>query len=604
MSAQFSAPNPLDVEILSVLQALADRAEGRASPGRLERHLVDLKEEAGRRGPQGQVLAGDTQNERAANALVEEVACMANTPGGGALVVGAADNGDLIGTNLDTEWLRHRLYELTKRRVTVDARAVTVAGARLVVLRMVEAVEPVRHDNRIRWRVDDHCVEIDAATWHDRHLNRIGFDWSAQPSTHPVTDVRATAVQVARDYLRASNEPKALDLADATDADLLRRLNVVTPDGSLTNAGALVFVGRSTPTLDYLRRDVAGGDSRVRLNEAGRSVLEELYEVERTIAAYNPVEHVGDGLAIGQLPRLPPRAVREAIVNGLAHRDWATELATVVEHVGTSLVVWSPGGFVEGVNADNLITHPSQSRNTALTTLFAALRVADREGVGVDRMMGDMIRVGLAPPVFEQVAGPRVRTALVGGSADRAWLDFLRSLTPIGIADDLDVLILLRLLAENGWFDAASAAPVMQRNLVEADAAIGRLDGARIAGRVLRDLAGTLGRPLDQPVGSHIIQRIDGVPVDTQPAWCWAGTATRTRLHLRGSALTSVEGRRRVATRYAHHRGRISTTELASITGVASQQANRTMKDLEEQGVLQPGRAERAGRGFFYIPAD
>ena len=186
MSAQFSAPNPLDVEILSVLQALADRAEGRASPGRLERHLVDLKEEAGRRGPQGQVLAGDTQNERAANALVEEVACMANTPGGGALVVGAADNGDLIGTNLDTEWLRHRLYELTDRRVTVDARAVTVGGARLLVLRMVEAVEPVRHDNRIRWRVDDHCVEIDAATWHDRHLNRIGFDWSAQPSTHPV----------------------------------------------------------------------------------------------------------------------------------------------------------------------------------------------------------------------------------------------------------------------------------------------------------------------------------------------------------------------------------------------------------------------------------
>lgn len=603
MSAQFSAPNPLDVEILSVLQALADRAEGRASPGRLERHLVDLKEEAGRRGPQGQVLAGDTQNERAANALVEEVACMANTPGGGALVVGAADNGDLIGTNLDTEWLRHRLYELTDRRVTVDARAVTVGGARLLVLRMVEAVEPVRHDNRIRWRVDDHCVEIDAATWHDRHLNRIGFDWSAQPSTHPVADVRASAVQFARDYLRASNEPKALDLADATDADLLRRLNVVTPDGSLTNAGALVFVGRSTPALDYLRRDVPGGDSRSRLNEAGRSVLEELYEVERTIAAYNPVEHVGDGLAIGQLSRLPPRAVRESIVNGLAHRDWATDLATVVEHVGNSLVVSSPGGFVEGVNANNIITHPSQSRNTALTTLFAALRVAEREGVGVDRMVGDMIRVGLVPPVIEQVAGPRVRTALVGGSADRTWLDFLGSLTPIGTADDLDVLLLLRLLAENGWLDAASAVPVLQRNLVEADAAIARLDDARIAGRVLSNLAGALSRPLDRPVGNRIIQRIDGVPVDTAPAWRWTQAASE-RLRHRWNALTSVAGRRRVAARYAQHRGRISTTELASITGVASQQANRTMKDLEEQDVLRPGRAERAGRGFFYVPAD
>jgi len=117
---------------------------------------------------------------------------MANTPGGGALILGVADDARLIGTNLAAEWLRHRIYELTDHHLTVDAYEVTVAGVRLVVLRMVEAVEPIRYGNKIRWRVDDHCVEVDAATWHDRRLHRIGFDWSALASSHPMSDVGAT----------------------------------------------------------------------------------------------------------------------------------------------------------------------------------------------------------------------------------------------------------------------------------------------------------------------------------------------------------------------------------------------------------------------------
>jgi ATP-dependent DNA helicase RecG len=34
---------------------------------------------------------------------------MANTPGGGALVVGVADDGTVLGTELDADWLRHRI---------------------------------------------------------------------------------------------------------------------------------------------------------------------------------------------------------------------------------------------------------------------------------------------------------------------------------------------------------------------------------------------------------------------------------------------------------------------------------------------------------------
>jgi ATP-dependent DNA helicase RecG len=81
---------------------------------------------------------------------------MANTPGGGALIFGVADDGTLVGAELDSEWLRHRVYELTDRRLTVDVREAQVRGVRLLVVLAPQAIEPVRWNNRIFWRVDDH----------------------------------------------------------------------------------------------------------------------------------------------------------------------------------------------------------------------------------------------------------------------------------------------------------------------------------------------------------------------------------------------------------------------------------------------------------------
>ena len=94
---------------------------------------------------------------------------MANTPGGGALIVGIATDGTPVGAELDHEWLRHRIYELTDRRLTVDVTEVVVRGSRFVIVSPT-AVEPIRWQREIYWRVGDKCVEIDASTWHARRM--------------------------------------------------------------------------------------------------------------------------------------------------------------------------------------------------------------------------------------------------------------------------------------------------------------------------------------------------------------------------------------------------------------------------------------------------
>lgn len=575
-------PDPIAGEITAVLQALASHPP--IAPD-IETKHVDLKEEAGRR-KAGVLGPSLPHNEVAAKALAAEAACMSNTDGGGALIVGVADDGTLIGTQLDREWLRRRIYDHTQRQLTVDVRAQTVNGVRLLVLRCVEAVEPVRVNSKIAWRVNDSCVEVDAATWHERRLRRIGFDWSAQPAGRPVTSARATSLERAREFLRASREEHALELADATDVDLLTRLNVVTPDGMLTNAGAVAFVGRDEPALDYVRRETAGGDSVNRVREGRRGLIEELYEVERAIALANPVRHIPDGLVTGQVRQLPSSAVRETVVNGCVHRDWNTAEPTLVEHEGSTLVVTSPGGFVGGVTPANIITHPSQPRNRSLAELLASLRVAEREGVGVDRMVREMIRVGHERPAIQEIPGPRVRAALVGSIVDEGWIKFLAQVMPLHHRRDLNSLLLIRHLVDHWWVDAATAAPILQRTPLEAHAAILGLIDSTVA-------------------GSALVEDVTGIPGDAPPAWHLTGSA----VEVLSEADSETDHRRRpvtraqIATSWASARGRVSTTELASIVGAHATNVGAVLKSLESDGVLVPGRQSRRGPGFFYKPA-
>lgn len=566
------------------LARLVDRVDaGESVDASIERQLVDLKEEAGRRDRTGVVGPGTATNSDAAHKLAQEAVCMANTPGGGGLLVGIADDGTLIGAALDHEWLRQRIYELTDRRLTVDVEEVFAKKVRLLAIVCPTAVEPLRWNGKIHWRVADNCVEVDASTWHARRMRSLNYDWSDEESTLPVDAARPQALAVARDFLNAAGDDGSAELAASTDPQLLRRLNVVSGQGMLNNAGVIAFVGRGTPAVDYMRRDYAGGDSTARVRRADRSLLEELAEVFAGVDAHNARRHLQTGLSIGQVRDIPSLAAREAIVNGVAHREWGVQEPTVVEHVARTLRVTSPGGFFGGVNEANIITHPSQSRNRALTQLLADLKVAEREGVGVDRMVREMIRVGHQPPDIREIDGPFVRASLVGENIDQPWIMWLATVQPRSETQDINSLLLLRRLVREGWVDATTAAPLIQLTIEEARGAINKLSQARSGPSSLLDL-------------------VSGVPEGTEPVWRLStpAAAALTEEDMRVGYTRDRPSRIEIARSYARARGRISTTELGSLVDARATNMGGALKTLEQEGVLEPSSESGGGRGFYY----
>ena len=583
MALEVLGRDPID---LLVERALHRLSKGEP-PERIETERVDVKEEPGRRGSGGAVLPGGRTNEKAADYLAEEMACMANTAGGGALIVGVADDGARIGTRLDPDWLRHRIWELTSRQLTVSARTANLEGCRILILTCIEALHPVRYGGKLRWRVGANCVEVDPVVWQSRLLERIGFDWSDQPSGRTMNDVSPAACEVARRYLRESNGDDAgTNLADATDADLLRRLNLVRDSHHLTNAGALLFVETPWPGVDYIRRDMPGGDSTLRIEGSG-PLLTQVHEVERAGGMSNRVTHVAEGFAHGRVRAIPVRTLREAIVNGVVHRDWLSPLPTTIEHVGDTLTVTSPGGFVGGVTPDNIITHPAVPRYRSLSEAMAALGLAEREGIGVDRMVRDMLAIGRPAPAISEIDGPYVRVVLLGGEPDEATATLVAALVPPRAAS-VDSLLLIEHLTRHGWVDADSAAPILQRSSrTEAEEAIRRLADAH----------------LDPGDSVSVITRVQGIPAHCPRAFRLSDTARR-RLADRLASLRTPEGREALVLGWSRARGRVSSTEAADLTGLSKVSAGKILAALADSGLLAGSRPKRKGRGFFYVPVN
>ena len=111
------------------------------------------------------------------------------------------------------------------------------------------------------------------------------------------------------------------------------------------------------------------------------------------------------GLSHTETLEYPFEAVRELLVNAVAHRDYNAQGDMIHLHIFSDrLEVHSPGGLPGPVNLENLL-EARFARNAVITQLLSDLGYVERLGYGLDRVVSAMHQHGLREPRFEEVAG-------------------------------------------------------------------------------------------------------------------------------------------------------------------------------------------------------
>jgi ATP-dependent DNA helicase RecG len=110
-----------------------------------------------------------------------------------------------------------------------------------------------------------------------------------------------------------------------------------------------------------------------------------------------------EGILHRNIPEYPEEAVREALINAIAHRDYSPYVLgshVRIEMFADRLEIMTPGGLFGPVNESNLECTQS-TRNQLLMRIMSEIGLAENRGSGIEAMLNAQREAHLEPPLFQ-----------------------------------------------------------------------------------------------------------------------------------------------------------------------------------------------------------
>lgn len=527
--------------------------------------------------------------------LVQALVCLANTEGG-ELWLGVEDDGTPTGlhqAHQNLSGLAGLVAARTSPALQVQVEALEISGVSVARIRVPQASASdiaTTAGMYLRRRIkQDGTPECVAMLPHERQSRASQFgrhDSSAQPvAGATLADLDPLERERLRQAVQYYGGDRVLLELDDEALDGALGFTVRTPSGErIPTLTGLLVIGRESglrervPTHE-LAFQVLEQES-IRFNEFRRyPLLKALDWLETNFRPYNPEDEVQVGLFRVPVPRVDMGAFREAVANALVHRDYHRLGAVHVRLDDQGLTISNPGGLVEGVTLDNLLSTEPRPRNPALADVMKRIGIVERSGRGVDKIYRGMLRFGRPQPDYSRTDSTSVILQLATVEADAVFL---------------------RLIVEQERRQGSHSLPINSLIALSALREQKRLTADELANHIQRD-AVQARRTLEQLLEAGLVQ---------------AHGSTRGRSYTLSAGLYQAKGDKVAFTRqlgfnrlqqeqmvlsHVQHHGRIQRAEVVELCHLGDDQATRLLKRLKEDGrLIQHGQR----RGAYYTLGD
>ena len=149
------------------------------------------------------------------------------------------------------------------------------------------------------------------------------------------------------------------------------------------------------------------------------------------------------------VPEYPSVAVREAVINAVAHADYSQQGAPIrVAIFDDRLEITSPGLLVAGLTIADVLSGVSKLRNRVIGRVLREANLIEQWGSGIQRMRAACQEAGLPEPLLEEI-GTSFRVTLFSARErdphpvdplDEQALDALRRADGLGTSDVAEVI--------------------------------------------------------------------------------------------------------------------------------------------------------------------
>ncbi|PKL64302.1 MAG: transcriptional regulator [Methanomicrobiales archaeon HGW-Methanomicrobiales-3] len=343
---------------------------------------------------------------------LEALASFVNTKGG-TLLVGVRDNGTVTGWNGDDRAQQVIINQIVETlRVQPEVSVERHQGKPVLVIRMKRGTTLATCRGRYFQRVGNTTREIPAEQLGRYFIAKLGVQWDSIADNYTFDQIDPEAVrrflELAKNRLPFAREDESIDI-------LLQKLELIR-DGKITRGAILLFgknpqasftsalihMGRFRDAITIIDDKLLKGnlfsqvDAAVQLFQQYMQVRYEFGEKPEKTEPLSAMQRT-------EIWDYPIKALREAVINALIHRDYFQTGAEIQIRVyDDHVVITNPGGLPEGMTVDELRRegHRSLPRNTLLAQVFYYGELLEKWGTGTSRMITLCQDHGIPEPVF------------------------------------------------------------------------------------------------------------------------------------------------------------------------------------------------------------
>jgi ATP-dependent DNA helicase RecG len=350
----------------------------------------------------------------AVNEIIEAISAFANTEGG-KIVIGISGTGKIVGTNIGKdaiENLTNQISQHTDPKIHPKIIVKNIDNKDIIIIDVKSSADKLtlafgRPYIRIGKSTMKMAKDEYEARILEKHKDKLQFDKQINRNAK-LTDINKETLSM---FVRNAKLERGLDVDEKLETkEILSRLKLFQA-GKLTNAAILLFgkkpqdlfLQATVKAIRFKGSDVSG--EMIDFKTIEGNILSQLKKAEDFIFEHIPMRA---WIENGKLQRqekwlYPPKAIREALANALAHRDYELTGNTQVRIFDDRMEIWNSGILPKGLSVEQLRhDHYSMPRNPLIAKMFFWIKYAEEVGTGTNKIIQWCKQWGLPEPRFKE----------------------------------------------------------------------------------------------------------------------------------------------------------------------------------------------------------
>ncbi|CAN5490676.1 helix-turn-helix domain-containing protein [soil metagenome] len=323
---------------------------------------------------------------------------------GGVRVIGRNDKGVAAGVKDAKKLLEdfpNKVRDILG--ILVDVHLLVEDGRKLIEIRVTPYSYPVSYKGEYHVRSGSTKQELKGAALDRFLLKRQGRHWDGVPLPQvSVADLDAKALAAFRRLAHKSRHLSE-EILGESDAGLIDKL-FLTDGKYLRRAAALLFHPEPERFVTGAWVKIGLFDTDLRHQDEVRGGL--FSQVAQTIEVlrlkYLKADITYEGIQRIETFPVPDAALREAILNAIVHKDYASGVPVQISVYPDKLMIWNSGQLPPDWTIARLKgKHNSQPANPDIANAFFRAGQIEAWGLGIERIIAACKEAKVAEPEFE-----------------------------------------------------------------------------------------------------------------------------------------------------------------------------------------------------------